>query len=228
MKLAQLNIQPLEPSELAATFRDGIDVLFNPTTYSIAKPVHWAEQSAADGLGGTSRDLDAPPLVFGGGGARVLTLELFFDVTEGGAEGTTFDVRDETNKIVALTRIGRNRAQPPVCRVSWGKAPDGSDFPFDGVVTSLSQTFVLFRGTGEPLRANLAVVFTEFIDPEQNKKKTDPDLTTYLVKRGDTLSSIAAKLYRDPALWRPIAEANGIDDPRGLTIGARLSVPRIA
>jgi nucleoid-associated protein YgaU len=68
--------------------------------------------------------------------------------------------------------------------------------------------------------------FTEFIEPVQNKKENDPDLTTYLLKRGDTLSAIAAKLYQDPALWREIAAANGIDDPRDLKPGVRLTIPR--
>jgi nucleoid-associated protein YgaU len=236
MELAKLNIRPLPPSGLAA-----FDVLFNPNTYSIVKPVTWTQQADAGGAAaaggsagsggpttGTNRDLDAPPLVFGGGGARTLTLQLFFDVTEGGADGQTTDVRTETNKIVALTRIERKQGKPPVCEVTWGKAaPQNMDFPFVGVVTSLTQNFVLFRANGEPVRANLTVVFTEFIDPVKNRQETDPDLTTYLVKRGDTLSTIAAKLYRDPTQWRAIAWANAIDDPRHLQIGVRLTIPKL-
>lgn len=33
------------------------------------------------------------------------------------------------------------------------------------------------------------------------------------VGAGDRLPLIAAEVYGDPRLWRPIAEANGIDDP---------------
>lgn len=226
MELAKLNVTPLDPS--GEPTRDSIPVLFNPNSYSIIKPVTWRPPDLDPGSApSTYRDLDAPPVVFGGGGARTLTLQLFFDVTEGGADGTTTDVRKETNKIVALTRIARDRAEPPVCRVSWGQAPPGSDFPFDGVVTSLTQNFVMFRASGEPVRANLTVVFTEYIKPVQNKQETDPDLTTYLVKRGDTLSAISAKLYRDPTLWRTIAAANDIDDPRGLRPGVRLAIPSL-
>jgi LysM repeat protein len=224
VELAKLNIQPLAPSRLAA-----FDVMFNPNTYSVAKPVTWRQPEHSGITGGVNyRELDAPPLVFGGGGARTLTLQLFFDVTEGGADGRTTDVRSETNKIVALTRIERKQGQPPVCQVTWGKAaPQNMDFPFVGVVSNLTQSFVMFRASGEPVRANLAVTFTELLDPVQNKKQTDPDLTTYLVKRGDTLSGIAAELYRDPAQWRAIATANGIDDARHLQIGARLAVPKL-
>jgi LysM repeat protein len=225
MALAKLNIEPLQPSKLAA-----FDVLFNPNTYSIVKPVTWRQPDPSGASGSAAvnyRDLDAPPLVFGGGGARTLQLQLFFDVTEGGADGRTTDVRTETNKIVALTRIERKQGKPPVCQVTWGKgAPQNMDFPFVGVVSSLTQSFVMFRASGEPVRANLTVAFTEFLDPVQNKKQTDPDLTTYLVKRGDTLSAIASALYRDPANWRTIAAANNIDDPRRLQIGARLAIPK--
>ena len=229
MALVKLNIEPLNSKLEKYTGLDAFGVLFNPNTYSIVKPVTWTQRNAPAGSGDTataartSRDLDAPPLEFGGGGSRTLTLQLFFDVTERGADA---DVRSETNKIVALTRIHRNQDEPPVCRVSWGKGPpQNSDFPFDGVVTNLTQNFVMFRESGVPVRANLTVVFTEFIDAERNKRETDPDLTTYLVKRGDTLSAIAARLYGDPTLWRTIATANDIDDPRHLQIGARLAIP---
>jgi nucleoid-associated protein YgaU len=233
MGLNKLTITPLPPSQLA-----GFEVMFNPNNYSITKPVTWRQPDppaggksgssagTADSAAANYRDLDAPPIVFGGGGARTLNLQLFFDVTEA---GDTADVRTETNKIVALTRIERKRAQPPICQLSWGNAAPGNiDFPFVGVVSNLTQNFVLFRASGEPVRANLTVVFTEFNDPVKNRKETDPDLTTYLVKRGDTLSGIAMLLYRDPGLWRVIADANGIEDPRHLPIGVRLAVPKPA
>jgi nucleoid-associated protein YgaU len=40
------------------------------------------------------------------------------------------------------------------------------------------------------------------------------------------LSSIAAKLYRDPTAWRMIAEANNLDDPRQIPVGLRLNIPK--
>jgi len=234
MALTKLRITPLPPSKLAA-----FDVLFNPNTYSISKAVTWrapdAPSSTATAANAETpasaaanyRDLDAPPIVFGGGGARTLNLQLFFDVTEPIDGNTIQDVRQETNKIVALTRIERDQGQPPVCEISWGNAaPQNMDFPFDGVVSNLTQNFVMFRDSGEPVRANLTVAFTEYIKPVANKQQTDPDLTTYLVKRGDTLDAISAKLYRDPTLWRIIAVANGIDDPRHLPIGVRLAIPK--
>ncbi|MEN2383876.1 MAG: LysM peptidoglycan-binding domain-containing protein [Gloeotrichia echinulata DEX184] len=71
----------------------------------------------------------------------------------------------------------------------------------------------------------MSVTFTEYLKPLDDQRQTDPELTTHIVKRGDTLSSIAAQLYRDPRRWRIIAEANNLDDPRHLEIGTTLSIP---
>ena len=210
-----------------------VEVLFNPNSYSITKPVNWKSPNSSP-----DRKLNAPKLEFGGGGSRVLTLELFFDVTEPVNGELVDDVRKETSKIVKLTRIQPSKDRgapetepPPVCEVSWGKFyPEGSDFdfPFTGVITNLVQRFTLFKSDGTPVRANLTVTFTEFLVPQTDKKKTDPELTTHVVMRGDTISSIAAQVYRNPTSWRTIAEANRLDDPRHLEIGQTLTIPLLS
>jgi nucleoid-associated protein YgaU len=51
---------------------------------------------------------------------------------------------------------------------------------------------------------------------------------TYTVAEGDTLASIAEKFYGDPALWRPIYDANRSaigDNPDNLKIGTTLRIP---
>lgn len=223
MKLAKLEIQPL-PKEMF----EKISVLFNPNSYSIVKPVTWSQtQTSTEPNARNERKKNAPSLTFGGGGSRQLTLELFFDVTEPIDDKKIVDVREKTNLISKLTRINRDLGQPPVCEISWGTAPIGSDFPFLGVVTNLTQHFTLFRADGTPVRANMTVAFTEYLDPEKDQKDTDPEFTTRLVKRSDSLSTIAAEVYRDPTLWRPIAEANDLDDPRQLPIGLRLAIPKL-
>jgi nucleoid-associated protein YgaU len=50
---------------------------------------------------------------------------------------------------------------------------------------------------------------------------------THTVRRGDTLSGIAARHYNDPGLWRHIATANGISNPRVLKPGQVLRVPKL-
>jgi nucleoid-associated protein YgaU len=216
--LAKLTIQPESKSKLPM-----IKALFNPNTYSIVKSVSWA--------GPADRRKNAPALEFGGGQSRTLSLDLFFDTTEE-TDNTQKDVRNLTNQIVKLTRIERDldpdRPRPPFCQVAWGEVtPPGSDFPFTGVVTQLTQRFNLFLDDGRPVRANLTVAFTEYLDPKVDELQNDPEFTTRLVKRGDTLSSIAGEVYRDPTLWRVIAEANRLDDPRQVPVGLRLNIPKI-
>ena len=223
MALVKLKIKPLAPSKL-----DEIFVLFNPNSYSIMKSVTWGPPQTLTGKGSqTQRKVNAPTLTFGGGGSRRLTLELFFDVTEPVNGKKIDDVRKKTDKIVELTRIERKLKQPPRCEISWGTAPTSSDFPFTGVVNKLTQKFTLFRSDGKPVRANLTVVFVEFLDPKKDQRQTDPELTTRVIKLGDTLSGITADVYRDPTLWRVIAEANRLDNPRRLEIGQTLTIPKL-
>ena len=228
-RLAKLTITPLEKQgeQYNRLRNEAISVQFNPESYSVSKSVNWGPPENSSGQGAnTQRQVNAPTVEFKGGGSRQLTLEIFFDVTE---EDNEEDVRQETNKIVSLTRIERDEAHPRVCEVSWGEAPVGSDFPFIGVITSLTQNFTLFKGNGKPLRANLSVTFLEFLAPLADKRQTDPELTTRIIKRGDTLSSIAAQVYSNPKLWRIIAQANQLDDPRNLEmqIGRTLTIPKL-
>ncbi|MDJ0594341.1 MAG: LysM peptidoglycan-binding domain-containing protein [Pleurocapsa sp. MO_226.B13] len=238
-KLTKLTITPLEkPKQKDAPFtrllNKAFSVQFNPESYSLSKSVNWGPPKNPNGEGGTTeRQVNAPTVEFQGGGSRQLTLELFFDVTE--KIGEDVDVRQETNQIVALTRIERDQGHPRVCEVSWGvnqgrkKVPVSYDFPFIGVITSLTQNFTLFNRNGTPLRANLSVTFLEFLARLADKRQTDPELTTRIIKRGDTLSSIAAQVYSNPKLWRIIAQANQLDDPRNLEIyiGRTLTIPKL-
>ena len=212
----KLKIKPLSPSKLPE-----ITVQFNPTTYSITKPVTWSQSP--------QRNLNAPVSQFDGGGSRTLALELFFDVTEPVEGKPVDDVRQLTNKIVKLTRIERdaNPQQPPICELSWGNPLVPPEFPFVGVVTNLVQNFTLFKSDGKPLRARLTVTFTEWIDEKNDLTQTDPEQTTRLVKLGDTLSSLAAEVYGDPNLWRIIAQANNLDDPRHLKVSNPLIIPKL-
>jgi nucleoid-associated protein YgaU len=231
VKLEKLTFTPMSKDLKTKFDAKAFKVLFNPNSYSITKTVTWNQTGApaaapaaqAGAVGNTQRYLDAPTLNFGGGGSRNLTLNLFFDVTETPGK----DVRSETGKIVELTKKDRDQKCPLPCEISWGAGgSSNSDFPFVGVITSLTQNFVFFGGDGIPLRANLTVVMTEYPDPEKNQRQTDPEFTTRVVRRGDTLSSITAEVYGDPSLWRIIAEANGLDDPRRLEVGGRLTIPK--
>jgi nucleoid-associated protein YgaU len=216
MALSKLTIQP----EFAKTEADFIHVQFNPSSYTVNKSVVWTPSTVAT----ADAKANAPVLSFGGGEARGLDLELFFDTTEE-LNPPSRDVRIQTDRIVQLTQISRKKGRPPVCTVHWGSNAS-EDFPFKGVITKLSQSFVLFGQDGNPLRARLNVTFTEFLNREDDERETDPETTTRIVRRGDSLASIAADVYGDPAAWRIIAAANGIEDPLVLLAGSTLNLPQ--
>lgn len=197
------------------------DVLFNPNEYTISDGAQWQEQS---------RQRSRPILQFTASQRKTLSMILFFDSSEANE-----DVRSYTRKVAALLKVDRNRDRPPICKINWGNpsqtAPQDSDFPFTGVLKTLRQQFVYFNVDGVPLRAKLTVEFTEFELPENELKREQRRRSfpakTYTVIMGDTLSSIAQKLWKDPRLWRLIAENNNIDNPRELQPGQSLVIPAI-
>ena len=84
---------------------------------------------------------------------------------------------------------------------------------------------------GVPLRAKLNVTFRDAWTIEEQLQQTpreSSDRTKFVqVKQGQTLSEIARQQYDNPAQWRPIAEANNLDNPRLLTPGTVLTIPSL-
>jgi LysM repeat protein len=189
-----------------------IAVLFNPTQYGFDGSNQLSETPV---VGQT-----APILQYTRGNSRSLSMELFFDTYE-----QRTDVRRHTDRIYKLLDIEPTSHRPPVVHFAWG----GLDFRC--LVERVSGRFTLFLDSGVPVRATLTVAFKEYVDPAEASRGTKLEsadrVKTYVVKLGDTLSSIAAAEYGDPASWRPIAAANGIDNPRVLAPGRRLVVPSL-
>jgi hypothetical protein len=185
-----------------------IEVLFNPTEYRLTKSNQFAEV-AIPGLA-------APLLQFGRGNARTLSMQLFFNTYE-----QRDDVRQYTSKLIKLLEIDSGLHAPPVCKFNWG------DLNFVGVLERADQHFTLFLSDGKPVRATVDVTFKEFFEGERGKLESADFAKRYVVRRGDTLSGIAAQEYGDPALWRPIAEENGMDNPLALQPGQMLVIPAL-
>ncbi len=61
--------------------------------------------------------------------------------------------------------------------------------------------------------------------PPKPTQPPTPPTETYTVQAGDTLWSIAQRLYGDGKRWKDIAQANGITDARKLTVGTVLKIP---
>jgi hypothetical protein len=161
--------------------------------------------------------LESPLLQFSRGGLETLSMDLFFDTYELGE-----DVRKYTNKIVNLLKIDTDLQAPPVLKFIWG------NLNFPCVLSKVSKKFTMFTSDGIPVRATLSVTFSEYSTggelrerPRQSSDKTK----IRTIKEGDSLWAIAAEAYGDPAFWRPIADENGISNPRILGAGTTITIP---
>ncbi|HET6420514.1 MAG TPA: LysM peptidoglycan-binding domain-containing protein [Geobacteraceae bacterium] len=189
---------------------DSFQVLFNPNEYRLSANNQFSEVAIPG--------LPSPPIQYIRGSARTLSMQLFFDTYEDGS-----DVRDYTSDVIGLMDIDPDLHAPPVCLFTWG------DLNFLGILERAEQRFTLFFPNGIPARATIDVTFKEFADPglQAGRNRSANFDKRYVVRRGDTLCGIAAAQYGDPKNWRPVAEANGIDNPLALAPGTVLKIPAI-
>ena len=190
-----------------------VPLKFNPAQYQMKKTQNFAE-IAIPGL-------PTPPLQWVRGGLGTLSFEALVDTSD-----TLADVDDEyVTRIRGLLDPDPKLHAPPLVAFAWGRRS------FTGVLDGLDITYLLFDPDGVPLRAKLAITLKEYrtvAAQEREFRRSSPDVEkTYLVRLGDTLAGIAAAVYADPARWRDLAVANGIDDPRAVRPGRRLTVPRL-
>lgn len=205
---------------------DTIQALFNPERYTVTKAVQFAEI----GIPG----LDSPVLQFVRGQNEKISMELFFDTTDQGMTDPVTDVRTLSGQVYQLMKVDGETHAPPRVMLSWGDDPQltsyGSSVTPWLVLESVSEEFSLFAPTGIPLRAKQTVTFREAWTIDQQLQATprhSTDRTSVRqVQRGQTLAYISFLEYGDPTQWRAIADANGLDNPRILTPGMTLTIPR--
>lgn len=199
-----------------------ISVLFNPEEYTLNKDINYA-QGAIPGLSG-------PILQFVNGNMSTLEMELLVDTLEAhpGSKlphGPGEDVRILTRRITDLMEVNPDTHFPPVLKFVWGS------LSFTCVLARCSQKFILFKPNGVPVRARLTVTFNEYLDPEMEAKRVGRETADYtkqhLVLQGENITHLATLFYQNPQLWRPIALANRLDDPRRVTAGQRLIIPSL-
>jgi contractile injection system tube protein/LysM domain-containing protein len=211
MPLTKAKIIVLDPNDLT-TVKDQFEVQFNPEEYSLNKDNNFASQ--------TIPGLSSPILQFVNGNLRTLEIELFFDTVD-----QQTDVRDQSNRVVDLLKIDSDSHAPPILRFVWGS------LDFTCVLARANQKFTRFMSDGRPVRARVTVSFSEFIDAEREAKEVNRQTADFskfhIVVQDETLSAIANTFYHDPLTWRPIAIANGIDDPRSIVPGQVLRIPSL-
>ncbi|MFG2115324.1 LysM peptidoglycan-binding domain-containing protein [Streptomyces sp. NPDC048718] len=194
-----------------------IEFQFNPKELSLTKAAAWKRTPAKGAK-------SAGPPEYQGPQPSKLTVEMFFDA------GDTQDNRVVTavEQLFACcvptseTRQ-QQRSSPPWVVFHWGGLTG-----FPGYVSQVQAKYTLFTTSGVPIRAVCQVTMEEISGETPGQNPTSGALTarrTHRVAAGDSLPSLAQREYGDPAAWRVIAEANGIDDPLRLAPGRQLLLP---
>jgi nucleoid-associated protein YgaU len=211
---------PVQKATLKIEDGETLSCLFNPKDFSVTKANSWDAKAAP----GTS----AAKPTFGGGQPREMALQLLLDATLLTPQVSVKEVSGKLFEAMNASKNeggAKNKARPPTLTFTWGA------FSFQGVAKSLTVQYQLFRPDGEPIRADVKLALMQW-DVEgpagQNPTtRSSGALGAHVVRDGDSLASIAYRVYGDPTQWRAIAEANGIDDPLRLRSGRALSVPSL-
>jgi LysM repeat protein len=210
MPLSQLKIT--KEGDPAST----LTVLYNPEEYTVNKDNNFSVQPVP-GLG-------APIVHFVNGNQRTLDVDLFFDSYDS-PKLPKDDVRLQTDPVVRLMDIESETHTPPVLLVQM------ASLDLRCVLSRVSEHFLMFMPNGVPVRARLGCTFIETRDRSLEAKaanlQTADFSKAHVVAPGETLSDVAAELYRDPAQWRAIAIANDIADPLAVETGRSLRVPAL-
>jgi hypothetical protein len=204
-------------------------VMYNPEEFKLEQGNTFAEV----GIPG----LNAPPLQYLRGKARAVTMDLFFDTYETGA-----DVRTHTAPIVGLLDKSPQTQAPPVLLFSMGR------FQFQCVLVDAGQSFTMFLRDGTPVRSTVSVRLQEYVRVEMRAERGvlfgSPTVSSavnaavdaagsllsgtpsiHVTLRGETLSGLAARYLGAAGRWRDIARANNMDDPFDLPPGTPVVIP---
>jgi nucleoid-associated protein YgaU len=206
-----------------------VPFLFNPTELVVRKSNTF---TPAD----SGKYSNVKPQEFGGGAPHEITVKLFFDTYElhdtKQLRGRHPDVREYTDKLIEMMQVqeelGDGEAKwPPQVVLEWGNLQRGWRIP--SYIKSMTQTFLLFKPDGTPVRAtvdlSMVAANDDRLTPQNPTSGGIGSERTRLVRPGDRLDWIAYEEYGDSTRWRVIADANGLQHVRDLVVGQRLAIP---
>lgn len=209
---------PTDPKSLqAGGSRGKIKFQFNPKELTLSKSAKWDRAAQKN-----SKKSSVPQ--YGGPEPSKLTLEMFLDASAKQDDQVVKTVEKLFECCVPTDETHRKlNGTPPWVVFHWGGLTS-----FTAYVKSVSVKYTLFTASGIPIRATATVNLEEMPGAKVPQNPTSGALLSravHTVVAGDTLASIAWREYGDPALWRAIAEANGVDDPMRVRNGTVLLLP---
>ncbi len=212
--LEKMKIEAYTVADYSGSPAETFVVMFNPNTYSQKYDVEYEpRQGAGD---------SASPQIFGNIKPQEYTFEFLFDGT--GAVAPAEDVQTTIDRFLTVTgKLEGEIHRPMYLRIIWGALVSKC------VLKSAEITYTLFEPSGYPLRAKVKATFAENVDDAlrvAQENKSSPDLThSRVVREGDHLSLMCARIYGDPSYYLQVAEINGLDNYRDLEVGQTLRFP---
>ncbi|KAA0943231.1 MULTISPECIES: CIS tube protein [Streptomyces] len=193
---------------------------FNPSQLQLNRRAQWKSTPAAAVRNGTVPEFMGPE-------PREMTVEIFLDSSTKPSSNAVLKNVESLLDCCEVTAksIAAKQPSPPWVIFQWGSF---STARFTAYVASVDVTYSLFGTTGVPIRATCRVSLHEVPTTVKGQNPTSGSLTAQRVHRvvaGDTLQSLAWREYGNAAVWRAIAENNGIDDPSQLRPGTELVLP---
>jgi hypothetical protein len=217
--LVKLTITPFEDSEniqVGSAAGSPWVAQFNPESLTVDHDIEYGPDEPAQGdVAGEAKFKGIKP--------RTFSFDFLLDGT--GASGPPMDVLAQLTLFRQTTGFLGKTHQPHFLVISWGA------FIATCVLESFSVTYKLFRPEGTPLRATLSAKFREHTSEklkELVKNLSSPDIShAHLVKEGEHLSLITYQVYKDPAYYYQVAEANNLNTLRVIQPGKTLHMPPV-
>lgn len=195
-------------------------VMLNPSNFDDSSSISYNKDKSFGQAAQTPR--------FGAVGPKKISFQVMLDGTgvfNNCLTGSTpKSVKDQIKDLKDLVyQYDGSKHSPNVVQLLWGS------FLFYGCLENMKESYTVFKSSGEPLRANITLTFTEYKTPQEVSKEANlssPDLTHIVeVVEGDTLMLLCNRFYKDSSYYPEVARINGLTSFRNLKPGMKIKFP---
>ncbi|MBO4530557.1 MAG: LysM peptidoglycan-binding domain-containing protein [Paludibacteraceae bacterium] len=189
----------------------------------LVNPVEYSENSEIKYNNPHSVGEKSP--TFKGFGGKDFSMKFYLDNT--GAIRGSNSIDDSIKKLETVSEkyVGKTH-ETPFLKVVWGT------LNFKGRLKKKDVKYTMFSADGEPLRAEVNLLISLYIDVETDEKEknsSSPDLShLFTVKSGDTLPQLCKEVYGSIGYVTDVARINGLSGFRHLIPGTKLLFPPLS
>ena len=204
------------------TVEDGksFEVQLNPSSYKDIEEITYSEEKT---LGQIGQNLKFSAIA-GGKMSIVIVLDGTGVVNLPIPGVGSPDVKKQIKNLKDIVfKYDGDEHEPNHVRLLWG------DMVFFGRLKKMSVDYTLFKPSGLPLRAKVAMDFIGFMTSKEQSLRagrSSPDLTHIIVwKAGDTLPRLCYRIYKDCSYYLKVARVNNVTCFRDIKPGTKIFFP---